>query len=96
MKRFAVVLLGVSLALTSAAIAQDKTMPMEHGDYGPMKHDDHSKMDHTNHGGMSDMQAKEITPGTEAGGTGVINSVDAAKRQVNLTHEPMPELDGRP
>jgi Cu(I)/Ag(I) efflux system protein CusF len=92
MKTIAVALLGASLAITSAAIAQDKTAPMDHSGHGAMKQDDHSKMDHSGHGGMSDMQAKEVAPGTEAAGTGVINSIDAGKKQVNLTHEPMPDL----
>lgn len=92
MKKIAVALLGASLAITSAAIAQDKTAPMDHSGHGAMKQDDHSKMDHSGHGGMSDMQAKEVAPGTEAAGTGVINSIDAGKKQVNLTHEPMPDL----
>ncbi len=92
MKKIAVALLGASLAITSAAIAQDKTAPMDHSGHGAMKQNDHSKMDHSGHGGMSDMQAKEVAPGTEAAGTGVINSIDAGKKQVNLTHEPMPDL----
>ncbi len=92
MKKIAVALLGASLAITSAAIAQDKTAPMDHSGHGAMKQDDHSKMDHSGHGGMSNMQAKEVAPGTEAAGTGVINSIDAGKKQVNLTHEPMPDL----
>lgn len=92
MKTIAVALLGASLAITSAAIAQDKTAPMDHSGHGAMKQDDHSKMDHSGHGGMSDMQAKEVARGTEAAGTGVINSIDAGKKQVNLTHEPMPDL----
>lgn len=92
MKKIAAALLGASLAITSAAIAQDKTAPMDHSGHGAMKQDDHSKMDHSGHGGMSDMQAKEVAPGTEAAGTGVINSIDAGKKQVNLTHEPMPDL----
>jgi Cu(I)/Ag(I) efflux system protein CusF len=48
---------------------------------------DHKGMDHA----PSGQDAKASA--TEATGTGVINSVDAAKKQVNITHEPMPELD---
>ncbi|MBU1212988.1 MAG: copper-binding protein [Alphaproteobacteria bacterium] len=40
-----------------------------------------------------EMKSVETVPGeTEAGGVGVINSVDADKGTVNITHEPMPEL----
>lgn len=35
----------------------------------------------------------EAKPGvTEATGTGIINSIDAGKRQVNLKHDPIPDL----
>lgn len=44
------------------------------------------KMDHSGHGQM------EVKPGTEASGVGVINSVDADKGLINLTHEPMPDV----
>lgn len=42
-----------------------------------------------NHGTMS----HDAKPGaTEADGTGIINSIDAGKRQVNLKHDPIPSL----
>jgi Cu/Ag efflux protein CusF len=44
---------------------------------------------HSGHGGATGGAAAEKT---EATGVGVINSVDADKAMVNLTHEPMPEL----
>jgi len=75
---------GTSIFASGAYAADD------HGkmDQGQMGHDqmDHSKMDH---GAMS----HEAQPGaTQASGVGVVNSVDSAKKQVNLTHEPMPQL----
>lgn len=47
---------------------------------------DHGKMDHgqMDHGTMSEAE--------EANGVGVINSVDADKGMINITHDPMPEL----
>ncbi len=47
---------------------------------------DHSQMDH----GTMDHAAKPSA--TEATGTGVVNAVDATKKQINLNHDPMPEL----
>lgn len=47
------------------------------------------KMDHSDHSGHGQM---EVKPGTEASGSGVVNSVDADKGMINLTHEPMPDL----
>ena len=35
----------------------------------------------------------EIKPGTEASGVGVVNSIDTEKGMINITHEPMPELN---
>lgn len=52
---------------------------------------DHSKMNHEkmDHGAMQ----HDAKPGaTEATGTGIINSIDAAKKQINVKHDPMPEL----
>lgn len=53
----------------------------------PMKHDgmNHEGMDHgaMQHGAMN---------AEEASGVGVINSIDAEKNMVNITHEPMPKL----
>ncbi|KUO65170.1 MAG: hypothetical protein APF80_14215 [Alphaproteobacteria bacterium BRH_c36] len=41
----------------------------------------------------AEMKSVETVPGeTEADGVGVINSVDADKGTVNITHEPMPKL----
>lgn len=54
-----------------------------------MDHGGHGQMDHSGHG---QMQAVDVKPGTEAAGVGVLNSVDADKGMVNLTHEPMPAL----
>ena len=51
------------------------------------KASDHSKMDH------GTMSHGEIKPGTQAAGVGVINSVDTEKKMINLTHEPMPQLN---
>jgi len=39
-----------------------------------------------------EMKMVDVKPGTEASGVGVINSLDADKGMVNLTHEPMPDL----
>lgn len=71
------VTLIVVLAAASVAIAEEKTM------------------DHSGHGGMEQGVAPhgEIKPGTVAGGVGIINSVDAEKKMINITHEPMPELN---
>lgn len=44
------------------------------------------KMDKSDHSQM------EVKPGTEASGVGIVNSVDADKGMINLTHEPMPDL----
>ncbi|MCB1503397.1 MAG: copper-binding protein [Hyphomicrobiaceae bacterium] len=81
---------GACLFVTGVDAAE-----MDHGkmDHGTMDHGkpDHSQMDHSkmDHGNMN----HEAKPGaTEAQGVGVINTIDGAKKQVNLTHEPMPEL----
>lgn len=83
----AVVIGAVALPLTLAAADDHK----DHSkmDHGKMDHQqmDHSKMDH---GAMQGSEAK--AGATEASGTGRINSVDVEKKQVNLTHAPMPEL----
>jgi len=52
---------------------------------------DHSKMNHEHmaHGAMHNEAKSGVT---EASGTGVINSIDAAKKQINIKHDPMPEL----
>jgi len=43
------------------------------------------------HAGHSEMKA---TPGNkEAVAVGVVNSIDAANGTINITHEPVPELD---
>ena len=71
--------------LALPAMAEEKAM--DHGkmiDHGKMADDkmmDHSKMDH---GSMAKAE--------EASGVGVINSVDAEKGMINITHEPMPEI----
>ena len=70
-------------AMAASAQAADATMDHGKMDHGKMDHSkmDHSKMDHA------------ATPGaTEAAGVGVINAIDATKNQVNVTHEPMPDL----
>jgi Cu(I)/Ag(I) efflux system protein CusF len=79
----AILFMSASVLSTQAWAADEK---MDHGkmDHGTM---DHKGMDHA----PSGQDAKASA--TEATGTGVINSVDAAKKQVNITHEPMPELD---
>lgn len=78
----AVVIGAVALPLTLAAVD-------DHKDHQQM---DHSKMDHSkmDHGAMQGSEAKAGV--TEASGTGRINSVDVEKKQVNVTHAPMPEL----
>lgn len=55
-------------------------------------HSGHGQMDHGAHGGHGEMKAVTVEPGTEADGVAVINSIDADRGMVNLTHEPMPEL----
>lgn len=73
--------LTLILGLT-AANAEDK--PMNHD---MMKHDQMGK-EKMDHGSMKHgMSGKEA-----AAGTGVIHSIDADKRVINLTHEPMPDL----
>jgi Cu(I)/Ag(I) efflux system periplasmic protein CusF len=75
----------LSAGFAGAALAEDK--PMDHGtmmDHGtktgePMM--DHSTMGHGEQMGAS-----------EASGVGVLNSIDVEKGQINITHEPMPEL----
>ncbi|MCH9807661.1 MAG: copper-binding protein [Alphaproteobacteria bacterium] len=70
----------LSAGFATATLADDKAM-----DHGKMM--DHSKMDH------GAMKHGEAMPGkTEASGVAVINSVDADKGMINLTHEPMPDL----
>lgn len=84
MNRLLAMTLVLAAGLAGTAMAEEKAM-----DHGTMDHSqmDHSKMEH------GEMKAVEAVPGeTEAGGVGVINSVDAEKGVVNLTHEPMPEL----
>jgi len=71
--------------LAAPVMAEEKAM--DHGKMAGEKMMDHGKMDH------GAMKHGEAMPGkTEASGVGVINSVDADKGMVNLTHEPMPEL----
>lgn len=80
---------GLLVSITSLS-AEEK---MDHSGQGHMDHKemDHSQMDDgsMNHG---DMKMVDVKPGTEAAGVGVLNSIDAEKGMVNLTHEPMPEL----
>lgn len=64
------------ITATFATPAMSDDKAMDHG-----KMMDHSKMDH---GAMGKAD--------EASGVGVINSVDAEKGTINITHEPMPEL----
>lgn len=55
---------------------------------------DHSKMDHSKmHPEEMDHSKMDHAKKTEAVGKAVINAIDAEARSVNLTHEPMPELD---
>ncbi len=65
------------LALASVAIAGEKTM--DHSGHGAMEHEVSTP--------------GEVKPGTVADGVGIINSVDAEKKMINITHEPMPELN---
>lgn len=85
MKKQIIIFLTASL-LAGSAFAEEKAM--DGSGHGQMNHD---KMDHgkTDHG---DMKMVDVQPGTEAAGVGVLNSLDAEKGMVNLTHEPMPEL----
>lgn len=75
----------IAAAFATPAMSDDKAMDHEkmmvHGKMGDGKMMDHSKMDH---GAMAKAD--------EASGVGVINSVDAEKGTINITHEPMPEL----
>lgn len=74
--------LAISI-IPGGAFAADEQM-----DHSKMGHEnmDHDKMDH---GAMS----HEAKPGaTEATGNGVINAVDAAKKVINLNHDPIPDL----
>lgn len=66
----------VSVALMVTAPAMAKDAGMGHSQM------DHSGMDH------SKMEMPKIV---EARGTGVINSVDADKKLINITHDPMPD-----
>jgi len=83
-----------SIATAAAAALALSILPVgafaadEHMDHSKMGHEkmDHDKMDH---GAMS----HEAKPGaTEATGTGTINSVEAAKKVINLNHDPIPDL----
>lgn len=79
---------AAALAVSACFFATAAHAADAHKGHGEMDHGkmDHSKMDH---GAMS----HEAKPGvTEADGVGVINAVDATKKEVNLTHEPMPDL----
>ncbi len=71
---------ALALGLASASLSAEEKA----SDHGKM---DHSKMDH------GTMSHGEIKPGTQATGVGVINSVDTEKKMINLTHEPMPQLN---
>lgn len=95
MKTIFVTLAALAVGLSTPAFAEEK--PMDHSghgaqekmDHGKMPDDkmmDHSKMDHSkmDHGSMGTAE--------EASGVGVINSVDAEKGTINITHEPMPEI----
>lgn len=83
----AAIALAATLAATGVRAADD------HKDHGKM---DHGQMNHDAMGGSKTEQgaaAQDAKPGvTEASGVGVINAVDTAKQQVNLTHEPIPDL----
>lgn len=86
-------MLKTLLTTTTLAIAALSLPAGAYAADGKMDHTgmDHQKMDSgkMDHGAMS----HEAKPGvTEASGVGVVNAVDATKKQVNLTHEPMPEL----
>ena len=89
--------IGTCLVATGSVAAEGQ---MDHSKMG------HDKMDHgtMEKSGMGDgkmdpskmdhgAMGHEATPGvTEASGTGVVNSINGDKKEVNLTHEPMPEL----
>ncbi len=75
-----------AVLLANSAAAEEKTM--DHSGHGTMDHKEMSQ-DHAGHG---EMKSVVVEPGTEAAGIGVLNSVDADKGSVNLTHEPMPDL----
>ncbi|MEO1207569.1 MAG: copper-binding protein [Pseudomonadota bacterium] len=79
----AATLCALTLAGTPV-LAEEK---MDHSGHGKMEHGGHQ--DHSGHG---EMKAVDVKPGTEAAGVAVINTVDAEKGMVNLTHEPMPKL----
>ena len=89
-----VVLVLVVLGLSVPAWSQEKG-----ADHTDMKHEmkempstdpgmDHSKMDHS----KMETTEMEVSGAKEATGTGVINSVDADGRSINITHDPMPEF----
>lgn len=75
----------IAVTFATPAMSDDKAMDhgkkMDHGKMAGEKMMDHSKMDH---GAMGKAE--------EASGVGVINSVDAEKGTINITHEPMPKL----
>lgn len=75
----------ICAGLSGAALAEEKRAGQDK--MAVEKMSEQGKMEH---GAASHAEAM---PGiTEASGVGVINSVDADKGTVNLTHEPMPEL----
>lgn len=79
MKKTVLAMAAATLIGASPAVAQDTKMPMDHHGHGDMQH-------------MEKMETKKVAPGTEVDGIAIINAVDMDKKQVNLTHEPMPAL----
>ena len=77
--RKTILAIAASLIVASPAVAQEMKMPMDHKGHGDMQH-------------MEKMEHKDVAPGTEAEGTGILNSIDADKKQVNVSHDPMPAL----
>ena len=75
-----------AVLLAGSAAAEEKAK--DHSGHGSMDHKEMSQ-DHSDHG---EMKAVAVEPGTEAAGIGVLNSIDAEKSSVNITHQPMPDL----
>ncbi len=89
-----------TVCLTVPASSEESGM-----DHSKMRHDQtqHEKdsqgikrhMTQSEHGNMDHnaMDHSELIPGqAQATGVGMINTFDADKKMINITHEPMPEL----
>ena len=68
----------------------DKTMRKDDQSESAKSPEAESVPDNTDHSAMN--HSEPIPDRAQASGIGVVHSLDADKRIVNLTHEPMPEL----